>query len=406
MDAISLLIGFVVGAGTVLIVLWIRRGRDRMVAESVVDAVQSRRAAEMEQWKAIFGDLSRDALSRNAEDFLNLAGTRLEKQTAEGAGTLESKKQLIDASLTAISSAINTRLAELQQMTQTSEKDRRESVGAIKSELARATESTARLNQTTNQLREALASPQRRGQWGERMAEDVLHLIGLEKGVNYHKQTTVEGGRRPDYTFLLPGGLVLHMDVKFPLDNYVRAIESPDPAQSTTHRTAFLRDVRKQIKDVASREYINPDAGTVDCALVFIPNEQIYGFIHEHDSALFDDALVQRVILCSPLTLYAVLAVVRQAVSNFNLQRASHEILSLLADFRKEWKLYGEVVDKMGKALNQAVNSFESLSNTRTRALDRKLDRIDDLQRKVGQESAGAASSAIVAPEPGGDSSA
>src|SRR3989442_690290 len=78
----------------------------------------------------------------------------------------------------------------------------------------------------TRKLREALSSSKARGQGGERMAEDVLRLAGLLEGVNYRKQTTIDGAGRPDYTFLLPNGRVMHMDVKFPLDNYVRHLEA------------------------------------------------------------------------------------------------------------------------------------------------------------------------------------
>ena len=45
----------------------------------------------------------------------------------------------------------------------------------------------------------ARRSPARRraGQWGERMAEDVLRLAGFVENVNYVKQTQVDGGTRP-----------------------------------------------------------------------------------------------------------------------------------------------------------------------------------------------------------------
>ena len=46
------------------------------------------------------------------------------------------------------------------------------------------------------QLRKILASPKPRGQWGERMADDVLRLAGLREHVNYRKQKAVEGGSR------------------------------------------------------------------------------------------------------------------------------------------------------------------------------------------------------------------
>ena len=47
---------------------------------------------------------------------------------------------------------------------------------------------------TTGQLREALANTRARGQWGERMAEDVLRLTGFVEGVNYLKQAPIERG--------------------------------------------------------------------------------------------------------------------------------------------------------------------------------------------------------------------
>ena len=98
-----------------------------------------------------------------------------------------------------------------------------------RNELQRQHEGLNALTEHTRQLREALASQKVRGQWGERMAEDVLRLAGFLEGVNYRQQATLAGsGGRPDYTFLLPNGLVMHMDVKFPLDNYVRFLEADD----------------------------------------------------------------------------------------------------------------------------------------------------------------------------------
>ena len=59
------------------------------------------------------------------------------------------------------------------------------------------------------------------------MAEDVLRLSGFIEGVNYLKQKTLEtAAGRPDYTFPLPQGRKVNMDVKFPLDNYVRFLEA------------------------------------------------------------------------------------------------------------------------------------------------------------------------------------
>jgi DNA recombination protein RmuC len=80
------------------------------------------------------------------------------------------------------------------------------------------------------------------------------------EGVNYRKQASLAGAGRPDYTFLLPNDLVLHMDVKFPLDNYVRYLEAEGAVERTARREQFLRDVRARVKELSGREYSMPAA--------------------------------------------------------------------------------------------------------------------------------------------------
>ena len=69
--------------------------------------------------------------------------------------------------------------------------------GQVDQSLRSHAEITEHLSESARSLREALVSPTARGQWGERMAEDVLRLAGFVENVNYVKQTQVEGGHRP-----------------------------------------------------------------------------------------------------------------------------------------------------------------------------------------------------------------
>jgi DNA recombination protein RmuC len=239
--------------------------------------------------------------------------------------------------------------------------------------------------QTTTLLREALASTKARGQWGERMAEDVLRVAGFIEKVNYLKQKTIEGaGSRPDFTFLLPRGLQLNMDVKFPLDNYAKFLEADSDLEKARFRDKFLTDVKARIKEVTTREYINPEQNTVDYVLLFIPNEQIYSFIHEQDSTILDDGIKNRVVFCSPITLFAVLAVIRQAVDNFSLEKASNEILSLLGTFNKQWGEFIKKLDVLGKRIEDSQREYESLVTTRRRQLEKPLNKIEDLRTQRG----------------------
>jgi DNA recombination protein RmuC len=249
--------------------------------------------------------------------------------------------------------------------------------GELRAQLLSHGEQTASLTATAGALREVLASPKARGRWGERMADDVLRLAGMVEGVSYVRQRATRHGTVPDVTFLLPGGRVLHADVKFPIDNHVRWCESGDEA----HKVAFLRDVRARVRELQGRGYVDPAGGTLDYVLLFLPNEAIYAFVHEHDPSLIDDALRQRVVLCSPLTLYAVLAVVRQAAEAAALERTSGEVLEVLAGFAQEWGRFCDALDKVGRAVDSMERAYGELAGTRRRALERPLARVDELRR-------------------------
>src|SRR2546428_12484216 len=315
------------------------------------------------------------------DNVLKLAKDKLESEREINVHELDAKKGLIDQQL----QYMTGELEKVSKLMRDLERDRVEKFGQLANQLQATNAQTAALMQTTSTLREALASTKARGQWGERMAEDVLRLAGFIENVNYLKQKVIEGaGSRPDYTFPLPKGLKLHMDVKFPLDNYMRFLEAVSEAEKAKHKNDFLRDVRARIKEVTSREYIDPDQHTVDYVLLFIPNERIYAFIHEEDSAILDEGIRNKVVFCSPITLFAVLAVVRQAVDNFSLQQASNEILYLLGAFKKQWDEFLKKFDLLGKRMSDAMTEYEALATTRRRQLEKPLTKIDDIRMQRG----------------------
>ncbi|MBW7996599.1 MAG: DNA recombination protein RmuC [Candidatus Glassbacteria bacterium] len=321
-----------------------------------------------------FGKMSLDALSKSIE---------VAQKNVEGLGVkeLDSKKGLIDQQL----QNMTAELKKVSDLVREIEKDREKKFGEITNQLKTTGEQTTALIQSTSTLREALASTKVRGQWGERMAEDVLRLTGFIENVNYEKQKTIEGiGTRPDFTFFLPDELKLNMDVKFPLDNYLKYVEVESEQDKAEYSKKFLKDVRARIKEITTRDYINPEQNTVDYVLLFIPNEQVYAFIHEQDSTIMDEGLKNRVVFCSPLTLYAILAVIRQAVDNFSLERTSNEILSLLGMFKKQWDAFVNKFETLGKRIASVQNEYETLTTTRRRALDRPLDRIEGLRTQRG----------------------
>ncbi len=302
---------------------------------------------------------------------------QLEGARAQSAQELDGKKDLIDRQLGAMSDEL-TKVTELVRQFET---DRERKLGQLASQLNLTNEGIAALGQSTQSLREALSSTKARGQWGERMAEDVLRLAGFVENVNYRRQRSPEGTRGiPDFTFMLPNELLLHMDVKFPLDNYLRYVESDSDTDQRRYKDGFLRDVRARVKELAGREYIDPSGGTVEFVLLFIPNEQLYAFIHEHDGVILEDALRQQVVFCSPLTLFAVLALIRQTVESFQLAKTSDEILGLLGQFSDQWERFVKQMDTLGSRIESVGKEFETLRGTRCRQLEKPLRKIDNLR--------------------------
>ena len=136
------------------------------------------------------------------------------------------------------------------------------------------------------------------------------------------------------------------------------------------------------MKELTTRGYLDSSGETVDCLLMFIPNEQVYGFVQENDRSILDDALRNKIVVCSPLTLYAVLAVVRQAVDNFQLERTSSEILSLLSEFSRQWEKYSAQLEKVQQKFEGVAKEYSGLMTTRHRALQRPLDKIEHLRHE------------------------
>jgi DNA recombination protein RmuC len=377
----GVLAGFILGLAVASILkLFQTKSAKKIAAELLVESDTQRKEtinAIMSDLKASFGSLSLDALTKSTEEFLKLAKSKLDSEREISIRELSSKKGLIDEQL----KRMTTELESVSRMVKELEKDRVEKFGELTSQLKATGVQTAALMQTTNTLREALASTKIRGQWGERMAEDVLRMAGFIENVNYLKQKSMEGiGTRPDFTFLLPKELKLNMDVKFPLDNYIKFLEAGSDLERSEFRNDFLKDVKARIKEVTSREYINPEHNTLDYVLLFIPNEQIYAFIHEQDSAILDNSIKSKVVLCSPITLFAVLAVIRQAVENFALEQTSNEILSLLGSFKKQWGAFLTKLKVLGKRIGDAQKEYEALMTTRRRQLERPLNRIEELR--------------------------
>ena len=323
---------------------------------------------------------------------LDVVGRHLDARAQANAREMEMRQGAIseqmDLRQTAISEqvqAANTELRELRELVATLRKERAADQGSITTRLDEVLGTNRQVAEVTGSLREALANPKARGAWGERTAEDILRVAGFSEGVNYRKQRSVTGGATiPDFTFLLPHDRVVHMDVKFPIAGYLRYLEAASDLERQQAAKQFTRDVRTRLKELTGRRYIDPTC-TVDYLLVFIPNESVYAFIHEQDPELLDVALQQKAVLCSPSTLFAVLAVIRQAMDNFMVDQTSEQILRCLGAFTDQWTNLAEAIEKVGRQLERTQAAWEELNGPRRRAVDRTFAEVDELRTSTPQ---------------------
>ena len=170
LEILLFFVGFFVGAG----LIWVIRGKEFESVKNNQDDI-----------KQAFGDLSNEVLVESQKTFLDLAEHKFSTLLENSDEQLDKKKDLIDSSL----KDMRDRLKNLSENTV-----------ALKSQMEESRKSVGDLSDSTSKLRQILSSSQARGQWGERMVEDILNFIGLTEGVNF-KQQTQAGKDRPDFTF-------------------------------------------------------------------------------------------------------------------------------------------------------------------------------------------------------------
>ena len=310
-------------------------------------------------------------------------GAAAQHAREQSVAELGARHEVIDTRLDQVQAEMRAELGKLGSIVSTMTEQHAQKFGQVDQSLRSHAEITHALAQSAQALREAMASPTARGQWGERMAEDVLRLAGFVENVNYVKQTQLDGATgRPDFTFPLPKGHELYMDVKFPMAGYLRFLEASSDNERQAHRAAFLRDVRARVRELSKRDYARQSARqAVDYVLLFLPNEQLTGFIHEHDPALIDDAMRERVVMCSPLTLFAFLGVIRQAYDNFVTEQTSDQILAIIGKFGVQWQKYNEQLEKLQAKFEQLDRQFGELMGPRRRQLEKPLQQLEAVRR-------------------------
>ena len=244
---------------------------------------------------------------------------------------------------------------------------------------------TNQLKITTEGLKNVLSNNQLRGQFGEQVAEDLLRMSGFVSGVSYDKQVSGDSSR-PDFTVYMPDGMKVNVDSKFPYQNLVKMSEADSKEEKERFKKLFEQDIKTKIKEVTSREHINPEENTVDFVILFIPNEMIFSFIYDRFPQVWQEAMGKKVILAGPFSFTAILRMVHQAYDNFRYQKNVANIIGYIKKFSEEFDNYSKGFKDLGTRIEALQKQYTAVDTTRTKQLVKIVNKIKTEETQDSQQ--------------------
>ena len=265
--------------------------------------------------------------------------------------SLDSIRERVDAKLLAITDQVQQKLDQnikegfahfekVQQHLKAAEEQLRE-VGA--------------LGHSINDLNNLLKLPHLRGTFGEASLERLLadflpdHMFEIQSSLP-------DGGGRPDAVINFPDRR-LPIDAKFPREQVLALFESTDEAEIEAARHEFVRVMKAEGKRV--RAYIQPENGTTDIALLYLPSETLY-MEAIRNRELADWLNQQHVFPVSPNTLLMTLKTIALVHKWYEMAGRFEKSRVELAKAQKSFDFFQNQFDNVGKSLNKAQEAFET----------------------------------------------
>lgn len=315
----------------------------------------------------------RNELQRSLDQFSSLMKERFDAEGKLAKADLDHKKD----GITHLVEELRRDLSKSKEYLKESDEGRVSNYASIKQELELNRKVLTELRGSTDDLKRILSNNQLRGAFGEQVAENLLKMAGFVIGQDYiHNKEQESVETRPDFTIFLPDKTKIHVDAKFPYTSLVRATHVENPEEREQYLRQFTTDVKQKIKQVSTREYINPEEQTVDFVIMFIPNEMIFSFIYDQMNEVWEDGMRKKVIMAGPFNFTAILRMVKQSYSSFRYQQNLHHVIGLIQKFETEYEKFGDALNTLGDRMQSAVKQFEAVSTTRSRVLNKIVDQI------------------------------
>ncbi len=301
-----------------------------------------------------FTALADEVLGRNSARFLQLVSERFEVHRGEAEKELEARRRAIEELVRPVREALEKferRVGEL-------ERAREGAYRAVVEQMRLLRESQERLRVETGRLVQALRRPQVRGRWGEFQLRNVVELAGMSEHVDYVTQTVTEDRLRPDAVIRLPGGKSVVVDVKTPLDAYLRAVEAEDEETREHELRQHARQIRGHVQKLARKEYWQGVVDAPDFVVLFVPGDPFYAAALQRDPELFEYALERKVLITTPSTFVALMKAIAYGWQQEKIAEGAARIAETARELHQRIRVFLGHVERLGKALGSAVDHY------------------------------------------------
>jgi DNA recombination protein RmuC len=340
-----------------------------------------------EQLRHAFASASAEALARNNEAFLQLAKERFATISAEATGSLDQRKEQIDAMLKPLNELMNQYQLRVGEI----EKARVESYSMLREQLGTLAEAQRTLNSQTSQLVTALSRPTVRGQWGEISLRRLVELAGLTNRCDFIEQANIEtdeGRLRPDVIVKLPGNRDIVIDCKATLEAFLDAAASPDEDTRRSLLQRHAQHVRSRARDLGGKSYWSQFSQSPEYVIMFLPGEAFLYAAVEHDPNLIDDCIRNHVLIATPTTLIALLKTIEFGWRQELITENAEKIRDLGKELHERIGTVLGHIAKLGSNLSSAVGAYNSMVGSIDSRVTSTARKLSELGARGGKEMA------------------
>lgn len=319
-----------------------------------------------------FQALADAALRRSQEQFILVADETLKKHK-EGA----------QGELGAMLKPIHEAFGQFREKVAEIEKVRSEDRARLDEQIRHVGDSARETQLVAGRLATALSAPRGGGRWGEETLRNVLEMAGLSPYADFVEQTSSEsekGRQRPDVIVRMPGGRELVIDSKVSLDDYLAAADETDPAARRQRMIAHASRVRAHVSGLSRKDYWKDFSERVDFVAMFIPGENFYAAVLEHDRDIFDYAARSNVIIVTPSTLIALAKSVAYGWRQEQMAKNAEEAARLGRELYERLGKMTEHMSRVGGGLMGAIKSFNEMVGSMEARVLPAARRFEELQ--------------------------